>query len=819
MNQLTKLLFIGITVFGLYLSSTAHPIDMQTARSIAAKFMGTNELQLATTYKTDKNADAIYVFNTADGFVIVAADDCETPIIGYSHEGRFDPNNVPVQMEDYLQDFVARINYGKENHIEADERTAKQWELVKAAGRLNNRDNAKSVEPLLTEKWHQGCLYNSLCPTMNGPCDHAEAGCIAVAMGQIMHYWQYPSSGWDSHSYSNAGLTLSADFGNTVYDWGHMPDSLTDESSDAEIEAVATLLFHCGVSVDMKYTNNGSGAYSNDVPNALIRYFNYSRRMHFEKRSNFSDEEWMSMLRNCLDQQRPIFYAGKGGQGSHAFVCDGYDINNLLHFNWGWGLANGYFALGSLNPLEYSFNEMNFAIFDIYPEYEPWSVNATPYPPTAGTIEGNGEYHIGEQCTLTATPVENSKFCYWKKGDNVVCYETTYSFLVNNDVDNIVAIFSYKPVMEIMAHHAPDTNDMSSPYVSLSWSFDSNLEWNLLKQFEIDGETYVTTNGEYIFTAYASYSDYPGTFGKYTIDGELVEFFNIDGARPDGLTSDGTFFYCSKNHSSYDIHRLYRFDFENKTLIDSTYMNMQFGLCAYGANYDSFCLLKYVPHNTISLVNREGQTIYNIPIPSSLQYSINGFGPITSNDGNQHLLITANRTIYDYNIDANSLNEHRIAHLGNIGNPESTCFGKYDDKDALYVIAYTYDIDFNAIYSIYIYEINCHLAPIQHYRLYRADSEGHLVLLADEFTGTSFTDDTWVNATAGTYRFGISEVYHNGIESETSWSDTIVKTGFGIHENEGHQDTHPSVQKVVEDGKIVIIKEGKRYSLSGQILN
>ena len=118
-------------IIGLFLSSTAHPVDLDLAKAIASKFMATSNLQLATTYQTGNNIAAFYVFNTKDGFVIVAADDCETPIIGYSHEGCFEPDNVPVQMEDYLQDFVERIQYGIENNIAADETTARQWDRTR----------------------------------------------------------------------------------------------------------------------------------------------------------------------------------------------------------------------------------------------------------------------------------------------------------------------------------------------------------------------------------------------------------------------------------------------------------------------------------------------------------------------------------------------------------------------------------------------------------------------------------------------------------------------------------------------------------------
>ena len=176
-----RTILLYFAIFGLLLSSTARPIDLQTAQSVVAKFMAANDLQLVSTYQTAKNVAAFYIFNTADGFVIVSADDCETPIIAYSHEGRFYPNNIPMQMEDYLQDFVSRIQYGIDNHVAADELTARQWELVKATGRINESKSIKAVAPLLTEKWHQGCRYNSLCPTMSGPCGHAEVGCVAVA--------------------------------------------------------------------------------------------------------------------------------------------------------------------------------------------------------------------------------------------------------------------------------------------------------------------------------------------------------------------------------------------------------------------------------------------------------------------------------------------------------------------------------------------------------------------------------------------------------------------------------------------------------------
>ena len=804
-NKMKRTIILCIAFFGLLLSTAARPVDLQTAQSIAVKFMGASDAQLVFTYQTDKSAAAFYVFNTEDGFVIVSADDCETPIIGYSHEGRFDPNDVPVQMEAYLQDFVARIQYGIENHIEADEVTARQWELVKTIGRLNNRRDPKSVEPLLTEMWHQGCLYNDLCPSLeHTPCGHAEVGCVAVAMGQIMHYWRYPETGWGSNSYYNLGVGLSADFGNIIYDWEHMPDSLTESSSETEIEAVATLLYHCGVAVNMDYGINGSGANSGDVPDALIRHFNYSRRMHIEKRRDFDDEEWMSMLKACLDLQQPIFYGGKGSQGSHAFVCDAYDDNDLLHFNWGWGRANGYFALGHLNPIGYSFNQNNFAILDINPEYEPWTVEATAYPSTAGTIEGTGEYHIGDSCTLTAIPAEGYEFYCWKRNGQIISKMPSITLSVEEDILDIEAHFSCFPVSQITASYSPEANNPNSPSVSLSWS-KADTEWSLLKEIDINEECGgVATDGECIFVTYGYWDNPPFSYGKYTMDGELLEKFNVEGV-PEalGITYDGTYFYSNSGHSGLSV--LYSIDLYNKTVNDSIDLGTWFGATTYDPEYDGFWIDR---NKEAILYDRQGQRI--MFSPAAPEYII-GSGYFTAKDGTPHLLLSGETGVYDYDITNNIILDRPLMDPGwdytyGIG----AHIGKYDGKDAMFI----------AIgFSIRIYEIKSRLEQIKGYRIYRADSEGNSMMLADEVTSTSYIDYTWNEAQAGEYHFGISEVYHNGVESEIIWSDTIVKTDYGIDENGNQEGSDPSVQKVIEDGKIIIIKDGKRYSVSGQTLN
>ncbi|MDR3047288.1 MAG: C10 family peptidase [Bacteroidales bacterium] len=36
-----------------------------------------------------------------------------------------------------------------------------------------------------------------------------------------------------------------------------------------------------------------------------------------------------------MQQELPVYYSGRKSSGGHAFVCDGYDAENLFHFNFG----------------------------------------------------------------------------------------------------------------------------------------------------------------------------------------------------------------------------------------------------------------------------------------------------------------------------------------------------------------------------------------------------------------------------------------------------------------------------------------------------
>jgi hypothetical protein len=451
-RSLTLMLLLVVATF----AAKANPVDLRIAREVALKFvnanvksplLGTEELQLVTTYSIDRGDVAFYVFNTPNGFVIVSADDCAMPILGYSNEGQFDTENVPIQLQDYLQDFVIQIQYGIENHSEANEATARQWALVQTSGHLIEQKATTVVEPLITSNWGQGCYYNRYCPIDdNGQCGHAVVGCVATAYAQIMRYWGYPSIGTGSHTYTPPRYPAqTAHFGFTQYDWTHMPDMLSDTSTFAEIDAVATLMWHCGVAANMEYGPSASGANTIYAVSALVNYFGYSEDLSYVYRRNYGDEEWLAMMKDCLNLGRPIYYSGRGSMGGHAFVCDGYDTDDLLHFNWGWeGSHNGYFALDALNPGSYVFNSSNEAVINIHPKCvsdSTYQVTASVNSSGGGSVYGMGCYDCNTVCTLTAVPDEGYTFCSWTENGMLVSAEPMYSFNAVED-RSLVANFA-----------------------------------------------------------------------------------------------------------------------------------------------------------------------------------------------------------------------------------------------------------------------------------------------------------------------------------------------------------------------------------------
>lgn len=298
----------------------------------------------------------IFNFDNSTGYAVVSGEDKMPAIVGYSSKGSLDEERMPPGLKDFLAAYKATVDSVRRGNRIAIAN-------VRAATRRVT-GSITPVEPLLGGiVWNQGAPFNNQCPLYDGE-NHAVTGCVATAMAQIMRYWKYPEQlkediGTYEISYINyyTGETWTNTYGGIekgiAYDWDNMLENYNSTYNEAQADAVATLMLHCGTSVQMQYASS-SGAYSSDVPGAFVKQFGYDEDLVQHLQRNIFDwDEWNEILQRELYEGRPFYYSGFASIGGHAFVCDGIDADGYYHINWGWGgVSDDYFDITILNPYD-----------------------------------------------------------------------------------------------------------------------------------------------------------------------------------------------------------------------------------------------------------------------------------------------------------------------------------------------------------------------------------------------------------------------------------------------------------------------------------
>ena len=308
-----------------------------------------------TQLQTDSITPAVYVFNSENqGFVLVSAEDHARAILGYSDEGYFDENDIPDNMLFWLQMYADEMAQETTNHqtmqLVAAQHNSTRLEAMK---RKQSADTYPTISPILGNTvWGQDEPFNNYCPSYNG--QRTVTGCVATALSQIMYVHKHPTRGKGSHSYTTITeqLNVSANFGNTTYDWANMIPNYQSSYTTTQANAVATLMYHVGVAADMDYTVEGSGTTSNVALVAITKYFDYDKAINVLPKDYMKEENILQTIATDLQTGRPVYFSGATiNQEGHAFVCDGMKSDGYLHINWGWnGTANGYFTLSALDP-------------------------------------------------------------------------------------------------------------------------------------------------------------------------------------------------------------------------------------------------------------------------------------------------------------------------------------------------------------------------------------------------------------------------------------------------------------------------------------
>lgn len=436
-----KTLLLALTAT-LMASSHAKPVADSTLRLAASRVL--NRIDLVDATPAWLSHSRLFTGSDGTGFVLLSADDCAFPLLAYSRTEAFSimdvPEHVASWIKGYDRDIAAAVTLG----IDATPEVTDAWRSLLAGTPKQRRDTP--VEPLITSLWNQSPLYNSMCPA-SASGRQAVTGCTATATAQVMRYWGHPAQGRGSHSYTSERYGLiEVNYDTAVYHWDLMPDRLLGSSSQAQVDAVAKLCFHVGVSMDMSYGPGASGAYAHSggmlqresAELGLKKYFSYNPGMYTAFKQAFSDEEWDDLISNELNAGRPLIYTGSG-TGGHAFIVDGYNEDGLYHVNWGWGgTYNGYYTLSHLTMGREGqsgyqrYNEMNEAIIGMYPitpNESTSTVALVSADPARGTVSGSGTYPVDrDRVLLRAHPAPGFRFSHWASGNTanpIFFYPTT----------------------------------------------------------------------------------------------------------------------------------------------------------------------------------------------------------------------------------------------------------------------------------------------------------------------------------------------------------------------------------------------------------
>ena len=315
------------------------------------------------------------------GFVIISADDRLLPILAFSYDNPMpftEEHEYPEGLKDWYSNQKEFVEFIRDN----PEAEISQGDFVSSTARINYwdpcpiqrqitpenlsvdpcdpngggcQDQYTQVGPLMNTIWDQVCGYNQLMPTLTCnpqvPCGRAFAGCVAVAIAQVMRYHTHPGN----------------------YNYGNMPNN----AGNIHNATLMTDIFNAFPTNQQIINCSGTGIKYNN--NHFASVFTNSFGYSSATQGSFD----AAIVRGNLNQGRPVILGGGGSNGTtfgHMWVTDGYlrtvfcSGQSLLklRMNWGWGgNGNGLFNYDNfsvtVNGTTHSFNNNKYMVYNIIP--------------------------------------------------------------------------------------------------------------------------------------------------------------------------------------------------------------------------------------------------------------------------------------------------------------------------------------------------------------------------------------------------------------------------------------------------------------------
>lgn len=338
----------------------AESISLDEARKIAENFFQrqlsrTSSTALRMVYdgetpssRSAGSSPALYVFDhiSQPGFVVVSGDDATYSVLGYSYNSDFPEGQLPSNIESWLQGMKAQINELRRQGaapLSVDSRAA----------------TGNVVKQLETAKWNQDTPYNDATPIVGGK--QSPTGCTITATAIAMRYLKWPENRTKeipAYTTSTNKVSVAARPLGEAYNWDNMLlEYKSGEYSDAHAAEVARLMADVGAMMQADYMADETAANPGHIVDRLVAYMDYDKTARLVMRYQYNKQDWYDLMKNELDNNRPIIYGGyknnKEGkaEAGHSFILDGYTDDDCFGVNWGWGgYCDGYFKLDAMSP-------------------------------------------------------------------------------------------------------------------------------------------------------------------------------------------------------------------------------------------------------------------------------------------------------------------------------------------------------------------------------------------------------------------------------------------------------------------------------------